>query len=382
MLGEKRRREDSWLKAYLVIPKVKASQLGEALVLAEIAGYRVIRVWKTRYSWGVGRGLLEEIVESAREEKPQALIFYGNLKPSSFFKIAKEMGVRVLDRVMLILEIFMKHAGSREALLQIEIARLRHELPLVRELIRRKKLGELPGFLGSGGYATDSYYRHLTSRLAKLREELERLREMRRSRALSRISLGLPHVAIVGYASAGKTTLFNAVTGEREPTGEEYFTTLHTKHSSRVINGKKVVFVDTVGFIRDVPPEIIEAFHAVLEEVRLASVIIFVVDVSEDSRLLREKVEAGLDVLSRIEAIGIPIIVAANKIDKVSLEELEERVRVIEEACSKRRVDYRIVKISALKGLGLEELLVAVENLIAARARREAARGLEKIAPG
>ncbi|MEM4677681.1 MAG: GTPase HflX [Acidilobaceae archaeon] len=365
-----------------MIPKRAADQLEEALALAETAGYNISRIWKTRYSWGVGRGLLKEISEKAREEKPQAIIFYGNVKPSSYFKLAKETKAKVLDRVMLILEIFLKHAGSKEALLQIEIARLRHELPLVREFVRRKKLGELPGFLGSGGYATDSYYRHLTNRLAKLRDELEKLREIRRRHALSRISLGLPHIAIVGYASAGKTTLFNAITGENQPTGEEYFTTLHPKRSSRVLNGAKLVFVDTVGFIRDVPPEIIEAFHSVLEEVRLADLILFVVDVSEESRVLKEKLEAGLQVLSRIEAIGVPLVVVANKIDKVSLEDLKVRTLVIEEVCLNKGVNCRIVQVSALKKIGLDDLLNTVLELLNSKlSEKQSSRGQRVLAP-
>ncbi|MCE4621577.1 MAG: GTPase HflX, partial [Desulfurococcales archaeon] len=153
-------------KAFMIIPKRESDKLDEALALAETAGYKIIRIWKTRYARRIGRGLLEEIVSAVREETPDAIIFYGEPQPSTVFQLMKGSGVKVIDRVSLILEIFVKHAGSREAQLQIEMARIKHELPLIREFIRRSKMGELPGFLGPGGYAVDAYYRNLTRRLA------------------------------------------------------------------------------------------------------------------------------------------------------------------------------------------------------------------------
>jgi GTP-binding protein HflX len=351
-------------RAYLIIPRGLEDHLEEAKVLARVAGYEVVRVWRSRYTWRLGRGLIEEVARSSSVDRPSTIIFYGDLKPSTAFQLARESRVRVIDRVTLILEIFVKHAGSREALLQIEMARIKHELPMVREWIRRSKLGELPGFLGPGGYAIDSYYRQLTSRLSRIRVELEELRRTRRARLESRRRYGMAHVAIVGYASAGKTSLFNALTGENKAVGEEYFTTLQPKHTAITVNGARVVFIDTVGFIRDVPPEIVEAFYAVLEEIRRSDAIIFVVDVSEDERVLKEKVEAGFKILSRIEALGIPVVVAANKIDAVDGANLESRLRLVETLTSRFIGQPRIVPISATRRVGLEELLAAVVEVI------------------
>lgn len=351
-------------RAYLIIPRGLEDHLEEAKVLAGVAGYEIVRVWRSRYTWRLGRGLIEEIARSSGIDRPSTIIFYGDLKPSTVFQLTKESRVRVIDRVTLILEIFVKHAGSREALLQIEMARIKHELPLVREWIRRSKLGELPGFLGPGGYAIDSYYRQLTSRLSRIQRELERLRRTRRVRLEGRKKHGMVHVAIVGYASAGKTSLFNTITGESKPVGEEYFTTLQPKHTAVTVNGAKVVFIDTVGFIRDVPPEIIEAFYAVLEEIRNSDAIIFVVDVSEDERTLKEKVEAGFKILSKIEALGIPVVVAANKIDAIDGRSLESRLKLIETLASKTVGQPRIVPISVTKRIGLEELLTTVTEVI------------------
>ncbi len=351
-------------RAYLIIPRSLEDHLEEAEVLAKVAGYEIVRIWRTRYTWRLGRGLIEEIVRNIDVDRPSTIIFYGDPRPSTVFQLVKKSKVRVIDRVTLILEIFAKHAGSKEALLQIEMARIKHEIPLVREWIRRSKLGELPGFLGPGGYAIDSYYRHLTSRLSKLRRELEELRRIRRIRLEGRRKHGMIHVAIVGYASAGKTSLFNALTGESKAVGEEYFTTLQPKHTALTVNGAKIVFIDTVGFIRDVPPEIIEAFHAVLEEIKHSDAIIFVVDVSEDERVVKEKVEAGFKILARIEALGIPVVIAANKIDMIDGAELESRLKLIEQTVSRILGEPRIVPISATKRIGLEKLLTTITSII------------------
>jgi len=342
-------------KAYLIIPKRDSHALPEAVTLAETAGYQIARVWKSRYPNRVGRGLIAEIASHAEQDRPSVIIFYGNPQPSAVYKLMLETRTRVIDRVQLILEIFVKHAGSREAMLQIEMARIKHELPLVRELIRRSKMGELPGFLGPGRYAIDSYYRHLTSRLAKLRRELEKLRKLRSARIETRRHAGMLHVAITGYASAGKTTLFNKLTGLSKPTGPEYFTTLHPKHYRVRVSGRDVVFIDTVGFIRDVPPSIIEAFYSTLEEVASSDSIIFVVDISEDFQSIREKLLAGFETLSRIGAIGKPIIIAANKIDLLSEDELDERLSLIKaEALALGAV--RVIPVSAAKEVNVKRV--------------------------
>ena len=350
-------------KAFMIIPKRESNKLDEALALAETAGYKIIRIWKTRYARRIGRGLLEEIVSAVREETPDAIIFYGEPQPSTVFQLMKGSGVKVIDRVSLILEIFVKHAGSREAQLQIEMARIKHELPLIREFIRRSKMGELPGFLGPGGYAVDAYYRNLTRRLARLRRELEELRRLRQTRLTSRKRRGFKHVSLVGYASAGKTTLFNALTGLSKPTSPEYFTTLHPKHSAVNIGGLKVILVDTVGFIRDVPPTIIEAFHSTLEEITFSDAIIFVVDVSDPPSEIGEKLAAGFDTLARIGASSIPTVIAANKIDLISESELEARIRFLSELKLPSSV-VGVVPVSAKKGLNLNLLLEIVSAVI------------------
>ncbi len=352
--------------AVLVIPRSMISHLEEAMSLAETAGYNIVSMVKARYEGYIKKGLLDSIVSEVAERGASTIIYYGSLKPSAAFILMKHSKARVVDRVMLILEIFAKHARSKEALLQIEAARIRHEIPLVRELVRRSKLGELPGFLGPGKYAIDEYYRHLTRRLSRIRRELDELKKLRESRLKSRSRSGIMHVAIVGYASAGKTTLFNALTGYNMPVGPEYFTTLQPKHGTvkgvSTPNGGKVVAVDTVGFIRDVPPEIVEAFHATLAEIRYADAILFVVDASESESEIREKVAAGFNTLARIGSLGLPTVIALNKVDVAS--------RVDEKEALVKRIAFTVpgvkavVRVSATKGYGIEELLGILLSLL------------------
>ena len=342
-------------RAILIIPRSKADQLAEALALMETAGYRVEAIYKTRYHNRVGRGLIEEIAERAGDEI-DTIIFYGTPSPSTIFLLMKRTGKRVIDRVQLILEIFAEHAGSREAKLQIEAARIRHELPLIREYVRRSKMGELPGFLGPGGYAVDAYYRHLRRRLARIRRELEALRRTRAVRRASREKRGFMHVSIVGYASAGKTTLFNRLTGESKPVGEEYFTTLHPKHKRVRFRGADIILIDTVGFIRDIPPEIIEAFYSTLEEISYSDAIIFVIDATDPVQVLREKAASGYDILARLGALGKPRVIALNKVDAVDGEHLESAARALEDIAG----GDPIIPISARTGMGLEALMSKV----------------------
>jgi len=349
-------------KAFLIIPRAKLDQLEEALALSETAGYKIVRIWKTRYRNRLGRGLIMEIARASESERPSAIIFYGEPQPSSVFMLMKEARVAVIDRVQLILKIFVDHAGSKEAKLQIEMARIKHELPLIREFIRRSKMGELPGFLGPGGYAIDAYYRHLTSRLARLRRELEKIRRTRSTRRLQRNKVGMLQVAITGYASAGKTTLFNRITGLNKATGPEYFTTLHTKHSRVRVHGRDIVFVDTVGFIKDIPPTIIEAFHSTLEEIAESNLIIFVVDSSKNLNDIAEEIASGFEILSKIGATGIPIILALNKIDL--LEEVEGRLKFVKDYVSDNPLVTSVIPISAARGDNIDVLLDKVVEVI------------------
>lgn len=352
-------------RALLVISRDHISHLEEALAIAESASYEVVDIVRRPKP---GRRLSDEAVKNisarAQELGVDAIIYYGNLEPSSMYKLERASKVKVLDRVLIILEIFALHAGSKEAKLQIEMARLKHELPLVREYIRRAKLGEQVDFLGPGRYAFESYEKYMISRIARIRRELDELRRRVRTQELARRDSGFILASIVGYASAGKTSIFNAITGERQPTGPEYFTTLFAKHKLVDYRGAKIMLIDTVGFVRDVPAEIIESFYSTLQEAALADVLIFVIDSSEDSDTIKEKLQAGISVLSKLNAINKPIILALNKVDLVPEVELGAKESTVSKLAALAGLRAQVVRVSALKGLNLDLLLEKVASSV------------------
>jgi len=339
--------------------------IDEALALVKTLGYSKVHYYilkrkGTDKNFYLGRGKLEELRDIIASEGISRVYIYDELKPRQVVNLTRELKIRVSDRIEVILEIFALHAGSKEAKLQIELAKLMHELPLIREWVRRVKLGELPGFLGPGGYATDSYYYSVRRRYARIKKELNELRERRRLERMKRASYGYPQVAIAGYTNAGKTTLFNTLTKESKPVGNELFTTLSPKVKGTWINGRKIIFVDTVGFVRNVPAEVIEAFYATLEEIAESSLTVLLLDSLEPTNIILSKLTASLNLLNRIGYLGKPLIVALNKIDELS-DELHSKVALTRDFLS---VNYRwrweVIPISALKGLNLDVL----KNLI------------------
>ncbi|MGC9071367.1 MAG: GTPase HflX [Acidilobus sp.] len=367
--------EGSSRRALLVIAKEYDSHEQEVLAIAESAGYSIINVIRrAREGRRLSELMAKRIAEEANRSQADVIIYYGNLEPSSIYRLEKESRRRVLDRVMVILEIFALHAGSKEAKLQIEMARLRHELPLVREYIRRAKLGEQVDFLGPGRYAFEAYERYVTSRIARIRRELEGLRRSIALQEVARKEMGMVLVGIVGYASAGKTSLFNSLTGESQRVGPEYFTTLHTKHKAMEYDGVKVTFVDTVGFVMDVPPEIVESFYSTLQEAALSDILVFVVDSSEPLDIIRAKVLSGIELLGKLNALGKPVIFALNKIDLVGPEVIKSVEDLIGSLASIMSDLSSVVPVSAKYRVNLDLLVSEVSRFVRLRVAGEALR--------
>ncbi len=341
-----------------------AMDLSEAQALLREAGYEVVEsivVKKVDSSCYLRRGKLEEVRKLLKGLDIEKVFVFDELKPRQVTCLMRELGVEVIDKVMLILEIFSLHAGSKEAKLQIELARLKHQLPLIRDWLRRAKLRELPGFLSAGEYAIAAYYRHVRRRIAKISRELEALRKRREIERSKRREHGIPHVAIAGYTNSGKTTLFNALTNLRQPTGTELFTTMSPKTYAVMLCGRKIAFVDTVGFIRKIPLEIVEAFRAVLEEITFADAVILTIDISEPSDIVIEKLDSSIRLLREIGAVGIPLVIALNKVDLVNemrARDIESKVRGFLESTEVNVVD--VVTISALKRLNFDRLKEAI----------------------
>ena len=276
----------------------------------------------------LGRGKLEEArkaLEGGRAplvSAPRPLVVVdAQLKPTVLFNLEDELKVEVWDRVRLILEIFQKNARVKEAQLQVELARLRYELPFVHEALHRQLTGEHPGFMGGGELAPRTYETHLKRRTKTIVQELERVKKERRTRRAGRRRSGLRLVTITGYTNSGKSSLLNELTASQVIAKQQVFSTLQTAtrrlrpeyHPDRPSD---LLLTDTVGFIRDLPPWLIDAFASTLEETTYSDAVVLVVDASEDLGLIQEKVRAALQILERIHAPRQRIL-SLNKADLV-----------------------------------------------------------------
>ena len=352
----------------LIIKKDDMQYLDEITAVVREAGFEprnIVKISKTDTSCYLPYGKIMKLKYEIESNNVKKICVYDRLKPRQITCLMRELNVDVVDQVMLLLRIFQMHAGSKEALLQIEMARLNHELPLIREWIRRSKMGELPGFLGGGRYAIDIQYEHVKRRLARIRKELAELRNKKRSERERRRRSGWIHIALIGYTNAGKTSLFNALTNLNKPTGDELFTTLTPKTYALNICGDeigKIVLVDTIGFIKKLPIEIVEAFKVVLEEIKAADILLFVIDASKDLHLMYNEIDTALSILQNIGFEGKPIIVALNKIDLLnsnpeSKRNIDDIAKSVDEYLHSKNVNVaRIVPISALKNLNIDML--------------------------
>ncbi len=336
--------------------------------LLRSAGYEILAiVEQTREEhpkYNVGPGKLQEIRELIKELNPDRVIFANPLTPSQAFNITKELKIDVIDKWQLVLEIFEKRAHSKEAKLQVELANLQYELPLVKEAIRRIKLGDRAGFKGMGEYQTQQYLKHIRYRMGKIRKELEKVKADREVKRKRREEVGFVLVALAGYTNAGKSTLLNALADEDIEAKTQMFTTLDTTTRRFAINGRKALITDTVGFIDDLPPFIVEAFHSTLEEIVKADILLLVLDSSEPWREIKRKFLASIGVLKELKALDKPIIIALNKKDLTSEEDILDKKKAIEELINRKGITIsRIVSISA-KEKELEELYSALEDVM------------------
>jgi GTP-binding protein HflX len=312
-----------------------------------------------------GAGKTEEVKEYLEEhEEIESVVVNAELKPAQPYYLEKELKRRVYDRINLILEIFTRNAHSREAKLQVELADLKYQIPFIREYIHTAKKGEHPGFMAGGEYAVDDYYLFIRRRITRIQRELERIRKDREAKRKARKEKGFYLVSIAGYTNAGKSTLLNALSGENILVEDRMFSTLST--TTRRINSKrKILITDTVGFIRDLPPWMVSAFRATLEEVFESDLVLLILDVSDPADVMIEKLKASEDVLFP-DIGGTPIILVLNKMDKIDPEELEMKKNLIKDG------RYRaIVPISALSGLNLDVLVNEIEKIFSPEIRME-----------
>src|SRR5580692_847712 len=274
----------------------------------------------------VGSGKAEEIATVARAENAELILFDHPLAPSQQRNLERLSGVRVLDRSGLILDIFARRARSFEGKLEVELAQLKHQASrLVRgwtHLERQKGGIGMRGCPGETQLETDR--RLLNARMRSVSHRLERLQQQRATGRSARAEIPVPSVALVGYTNAGKSTLFNALTGSDVYIADQLFATLDpTVRRLRLPGGAPVVMADTVGFIRELPHELIAAFQSTLQEARSAHLLLHVVDASDPRR--DEHIHQVDTVLNEIGAGDIPQLRVYNKIDRLELEPKTER---------------------------------------------------------
>ncbi len=309
----------------------------------------------------LGSGKIEEVREYL-EERPdiEAAVVNGELTSAQMYYLEKKLGIRVYDRIRLILDIFTMNAHSSEAKLQVELAELNYQIPFLREWIHAAKKGEHPGFMAGGEYALDDYYLMIKRRMVKIKKELKDIRRDRENKRRSRRKKGYYLVAVTGYTNAGKSALLNALSGENILVEDRMFSTLSTT-TRRIDSDKKILITDTVGFIRDLPPWLIEAFRATMEEVFEADAVIILLDASESPEIMKEKLKASEEIIFP-DIEGTPLILALNKIDLISPEELETKKM---ETDSGR---YRaVLPISATLGKNTRMLVEEIENILTDR---------------
>ena len=268
----------------------------------------------------------------------------------------KEFGIEVYDRLRLILSIFEKRAESKEAKLQVKLAQLRYERPFVRELIHRARAGEHPGYMAGGEYQVDDYYEMIKRQMRKIRKDLEKIREDREIRRRHRREIGFYLIAIAGYTNAGKSSLLNLLTKENVKVEELLFSTLSTTtarlNEKMSFSRPPILLTDTVGFIRNLPAWVIDAFHSTLEEIKVADLILLLVDISEDIKEVREKLDTSLKELRDI-GVKSPILIVFNKIDGLSKDALEEKINNLTDLIN----SHPFVAISVKERKNIDKLL-------------------------
>ena len=349
--------------------------LAELVELAKSAGADIVgTVFQVRDSADsatlVGRGKLDEIRAEANAHQAPLIIFDSNLSPVQQRNIEELTERRVIDRTQLILDIFARHARSREGQLQVELAQLNYMLPrLTGKGTAMSRLGGKSGGGGAGGAGgagrigvrgpgekkLETDRRRIRDRVSKIQTGIADLRKQRALRREARNAVPLGTIALVGYTNAGKSTLFNALSRAEVLVSARMFATLDpTIRAVRLPSNRRVLVSDTVGFIRDLPKSLLSAFRATLEEVQEAALILRVSDISN-----AHHDELDEEVHKILEELGVsdrPILRVLNKVDRLTAEERESL-----KASANGKSDERPVLVSALTGEGIDELLRRID---------------------
>ena len=298
----------------------------------------------------IGEGKAQEVKMLAEFTEATMVVFDNELSPGHIRALEEILGVTVLDRSALILEIFAQRAKTREGRLQVELAQYKYLLPRLSGMgISLSRQGGGIGTRGPGETKLESDRRHIRERIARLQTELEQVRQVRSVQRERRMKNSVPVVAIVGYTNAGKSTLLNRLTDAGIPANNRLFDTLDTTSRQLTVSDNlDVILSDTVGFIAKLPHHLVDAFRATLEELEYADLLLHVIDASDPSR--EEHIAVVDSLIAKLAKPGTKVLQCYNKADLVGAEDIP--------------VGEDIVKISAKEGRGMDALLKAIEDAL------------------
>lgn len=337
----------------------------EIEALLDSAGHRVVdRILQRRDhpdpQTFVGRGKLEEIQDRLLRGDVRLVVFNGELRPTMHYHLEQDLEVECYDRLRVLLELFAQRAATREAKLQVELALLQYEVPLLREWIHVADIGERPGFMAGGELRVDAYYETVKRRLKKIRDELETIRRERDVRRQLRKERGYHLVALAGYANAGKSSVLNVLAKEHVVVDARMFSTLST--TTRTLPGmrRRILLTDTVGFVDGVPFWMIDAFNATLEEIYQADLVLLLIDASDPVEEIRRKIRlAARTLLPKVSVDAIlPVL---TKVDLLPADTLADKVTVLTDSEFHRPP----LLLSAKSGEGLEDLRRTIQDTFA-----------------
>ncbi len=316
----------------------------------EVADLIIFNLVTPTPSCYIGKGKVQEIALIADEEGVNVVIFNNNLNFTQQRNLEDAFEVKVIDRTQLILDIFAGHTHTQEGILQVELAQLQYLLPRLRgKGIMLSRLGGGIGTRGPGETKLEVDRRVISERIRRLKKEIEMVRQHRSVMRKKRKKEAIPLCSLVGYTSAGKSTLFNALTASNQEVAASLFTTLGTvTRTFSVSNGANAILSDTVGFIYNLPHHLIESFKATLEELNYADVLLHVIDAAQPDTLKFKK--AVDEILEELKLDQKPILTIFNKIDKLSLADID-----------RLKEDFpQSIFISAKEAQGLDQLTQAI----------------------
>lgn len=299
----------------------------------------------------IGEGKAQEVRMLVEATGSTMVIFDNELSPGNIRALEEIIGVTVLDRSALIMDIFAQRAKTREGRLQVELAQYKYLLPRLSGMgASLSRQGGGIGTRGPGETKLESDRRHIRERITRLEEELEQVRQVRSVQRERRMKNSVPVVAIVGYTNAGKSTLLNHLTGAGIPANNRLFDTLDTTSRALTVSDNlDIILSDTVGFIAKLPHHLVNAFHATLEELQYADLLLHVIDSADPHR--DDHIAVVDKLIGKLAKPETPVLYAYNKADLVSLEDIP--------------VGENIIPISAKAGAGMDALLAAIEKALA-----------------